>query len=86
MNDNVAKYFLVKVEFETINESNGKPKKIKTQYLVESMTCTEAEARVTTYLKDSVLDYQIVGATKSPIEDIILVPDPELQPKVVSKA
>jgi hypothetical protein len=85
MNDNVAKYFLVKVEFETINESNGKPKKIKTQYLVESMTCTEAEARVVGYLKDSVLDYQIVGAAKSPIEDIILVPDPELQPKVVSK-
>lgn len=86
MNDNVAKYFLVKVEFETINESNGKPKKIRTQYLVDAMTCTEAEARTRTYLKDSVMDYEIVSTTKSPIEDIILVPDPELQPKVVSKA
>lgn len=72
--DSVVKYFLVKVEFETINESNGKPKKIKTQYLVDAMTCTEAEARARTYLKDSVMDYEIVSTAKSPIEDVIQVP------------
>ncbi len=72
--DSVVKYFLVKVEFETINESNGKQKKIKTQYLVDAMTCTEAEARVRTYLKDSVMDYEIVSTAKSPIEDVIQVP------------
>ena len=27
--DSVVKYFLVKVEFETINESNGKQKRLK---------------------------------------------------------
>lgn len=69
--DSVVKYFLVKVEFETINESNGKPKKIKTQYLVDAMTCTEAEARIRTYLQDSVMDYEVVSTTKSPIEDVI---------------
>lgn len=74
MSDSVVKYFLVKVEFETINESNGKPKKIKTQYLVDAMTCTEAEARARTYLKDSVMDYEIVSTAKSPIEDVIQVP------------
>jgi hypothetical protein len=74
MDDNVAKYYLVRVEFETINESNGKPKKIKTQYLVDAMTCTEAEARARVYLKDSVMDYEIVNVSKSPIEDIIMVP------------
>jgi len=74
MSDSVVKYFLVKVEFETINESNGKLKKIKTQYLVDAMTCTEAEARIRTYLKDSVMDYEVVSTTKSPIEDVILVP------------
>ena len=72
--DSVVKYFLVKVEFETINESNGKPKKIKTQYLVDAMTCTEAEARIRTYLKDSVMDYEVVSTTKSPIEDVVTVP------------
>lgn len=71
--DNVAKYFLVKVEFESINETTGKPKKIKSQYLVDSQSCTEAESRMAEYLKDSVLDYEIVSAVKSPIEDVVEV-------------
>jgi len=74
MDNSIAKYYLVKVEFETINEDNGKVKKIKTQYLVDAMTCTEAEARTRIYLKDSVMDYEIVNVSKSPIEDIIEVP------------
>lgn len=71
MSDQVVKFFLVKVEFEGVNESTGRPKKIKTQYLVDAMTCTEAEARTVEYLKSSVLDYEIVSTTKSPIEDVI---------------
>jgi len=66
-----SQFFLVKVEFETENETTGRTKKIKTQYLVDAMTCTEAEARVTEYLKDTVYDYEIVSATKSPIEEVI---------------
>ena len=73
MNEQIAKYFLVKVEFEGINENNGKPKKIKSQYLVDAQSCTEAEARMTTYLKDSMLEYEIVSAVKSPIEDVVEV-------------
>ena len=76
MDDKLTNYFLVKVEFESINESTGKPKKIKTQYLVDSMTCTEAEARTHKYLDGTVLDYQIVSAVKSPIEDVIRVAVP----------
>jgi hypothetical protein len=73
MNDQTLNFFLVKVEFETVNEATGKPKKIKTQYLVDAMTCTEAEARTHQYLKGTVLDYEIVSAVKSPIEDVIKV-------------
>tara|TARA_R110002020_G_scaffold138469_7_gene308556 strand:+ start:23324 stop:23557 length:234 start_codon:yes stop_codon:yes gene_type:complete len=76
MDDKLTNYFLVKVEFESINESTGKPKKIKTQYLVDSMTCTEAEARTHKYLDGTVLDYEIVSAVKSPIEDVIRVAVP----------
>ena len=83
MDNSITKYYLVKVEFETINESNGKQKKIKTQYLIDAMTCTEAEARARVYLKDSVMDYEIVNVSKSPIEDVIQVPEPI---KVVAKA
>ena len=42
MDNQMTNFFLVKVEFETINEENGKVKKIKTQYLVDSMSCTES--------------------------------------------
>ena len=73
MNDDVVNFFLVKVEFDSINEQTGKAKKIKTQYLVDAMTCTEAEARTHQYLNGTVLDYNIVSATKSPIEDVIKV-------------
>jgi len=76
MGDQTLNFFLVRVEFESINEQTGKPKKIKTQYLVDAMSCTEAEARTHQYLKDTVLDYEIVSAVKSPIEDVIRVEVP----------
>lgn len=73
MSSEISKYFLVRVEFESINESTGKPKKIKSQFLVDAQSCTEAEKRMSEYLSDSVLDYEIVSATKSPIEDVVEV-------------
>jgi hypothetical protein len=73
MGDQTLNFFLVRVEVETVNEATGKPKKIKTQYLVDAMTCTEAEARTHQYLNGTVLDYEIVSAVKSQIEDVIKV-------------
>jgi len=73
MNEQTLNFFLVRVEFETVNEQSGKPKKIKSQYLVDAMSCTEAEARTHKYLDGTVLDYEIVSAVKSPIEDVIRV-------------
>ena len=73
MGDQVTNFFLIKVEFEDVNEETGKVKKIKTQYLVDAMTCTEAEARTHKYLDGTVLDYEIVSAVKSSIEDVIRV-------------
>lgn len=69
--EQISKYFLVKVDFESINENTGKPKKIKSQFLVDASSCTEAEANMTKYLSSSVLEYEIVSATKSPIEDVV---------------
>lgn len=67
----ISKYFLVRVEFESINENTGKPKKIKSQFLVDAQSCTEAESRMSEYLSSSALEYEIVSATKSPIEDVV---------------
>lgn len=76
MNEQTLNFFLVKVEFDSINEDTGRVKKVKTQYLVNAMSCTEAEARTHKYLDGTVLDYQIVSAVKSPIEDVIRVEVP----------
>lgn len=68
--DQTQPFFLVKVDFESETES-GKPKKIKSQYLVDAMTCTEAEAKMHQYLKGTILDFEITSVTKSLIEDVI---------------
>lgn len=73
MDEHSQTFFLVRVEFETANEVTGKAKKIKTQYLVDAMSCTEAEARTHKYLDGTIMDYEIVSTVKSPIEDVIRV-------------
>lgn len=70
MDQKTLPFFVVKVEFETESE-NGKPKKIKEQYLVDAMTCTEAEARMVEYLDGTLLDYKIVSVTQSQIVAVV---------------
>jgi hypothetical protein len=64
-----AVYHQVKVEFEELNEK-GNLKKFKTLYLVDSLTCTEAEAKVITHLKETTLDYRITEVKKSLVEAV----------------
>jgi uncharacterized protein (UPF0371 family) len=64
------KYFQVKVEF-TIEE-NGKLKKQKINYLVDSMSVTEAEQRMILYLKEQgENEFQIKSAVESSISAVI---------------
>lgn len=70
MDQKTLPFFVVKVEFE-IESENGKPKKIKEQYLVDAMTCTEAEARMVEYLNGTLLDYKIVSVTQSQIVAVV---------------
>jgi len=64
------KYFQVKVEF-TIEENN-KIKKQKVNYLVDSMTVTEAEQRMVKYLQEQgENEFQIKSAVESSISAVI---------------
>ena len=63
-------YIEVKVQFEIEND-NGKKKKKTESYLVDAMTVTEAEARVHTYFKGSILPFEVKSARVSQIVDII---------------
>jgi uncharacterized protein (UPF0371 family) len=64
------KYFQVKVEFTV--EENGKLKKQKINYLVDSMSVTEAEQRMILYLKEQgENEFQIKSAVESSISAVI---------------
>lgn len=67
-------YFQVKAIFE--QDINGKLKKVKENYLVDAMTCTEAEARLSNHLiNQGEKDFTIVSAVQTTIRDVIYVED-----------
>ena len=68
----MAKYYAVTVAVE-VEDAKGKIKKQKEQYLVDAMSCTEAEAKlVRKFTKDAVqLEYQVEKVSETKIIDII---------------
>ena len=63
----MAKFFEVTVEVVVATLKNGKDKKAKEIYLVDSQSVTEAESRVVKDFEDSgvKIDYKVVGARES---------------------
>jgi hypothetical protein len=70
MQNKLAKYFLAKVQFLTEDEKSGKIKKVTVQYLVDAMSCTEAEAKVTKWLGD-LNDFEVKSVSESAILGVI---------------
>ena len=67
----MAQYFTVKAVFET-EDNKGKIKKKTEVYLVDAMSVTEAEARITDYLSErGENDFEIKSAAKSNIVSVI---------------
>ena len=68
----MAKYYAVTVAVE-VEDAKGKIKKQKEQYLVDAMSCTEAEAKlVRKFTKDAVqLEYQFEKVSETKIIEII---------------
>ena len=68
----MAKYYAVTVAIE-VEDAKGKIKKQKAQYLVDAMSCTEAEAKlVRKFVKDAVqLEYQVEKVSETKIIEII---------------
>lgn len=58
----------VKVRFE---DDKGKTKTKTEKYLVDAMSVTEAEARVTSYMKGAQVEFEISSASQSRIVDAI---------------
>jgi hypothetical protein len=69
MNEN--KYYIVKVEFQSIDDK-GKTKRQKLDYLVDAVSVTEAEAKITRWLVErNERNFEIKAAITSPIVYVI---------------
>jgi hypothetical protein len=69
----------VKVRFE---DDKGKVKTKTERYLVDAMSVTEAEARVVSFMKGSMQEFEISSASQSRIIDVI---HPATTPDVYAK-
>jgi hypothetical protein len=68
------KYFEVIVQVKLESEDSKGNVKIKTLnevYLVDAMSCTEAEARVTQKFAGAITDFEVVSVKGSKIIDVI---------------
>jgi hypothetical protein len=67
----MSQYFTVKAIFQT-EDSKGKVKKQTETYLVDAMSVTEAEVRITEYLAErGENDFEVKSASKSNIVSVI---------------
>lgn len=66
----MTKYFTVNVKFKRENDK-GKIKTVTERFLVDSMSVTEAEARVVKHLESCADEYQISSAGESRILEVI---------------
>ncbi len=69
----------VKVKFE---DDKGKVKTKTERHLVDAMSVTEAEARVVSFMKGSMQDFEISAASQSRITEVIT---PKMTPEVYAK-
>lgn len=65
------KYYTVKVEFQ-MEDDKGKIKRQKLDYLVDAVSVTEAEAKMTKWLVErSERNFEIKAAIASPIVEVL---------------
>ena len=68
----VSKFYEVKVQYQKMQE-DGKDKKVTEQYVVEAMSFTEAESRITEEMTPYVDgDFDVVSEKIAPFSEILL--------------
>lgn len=65
------KYFVVKIQFETVDLQTGKVKKTREEKLVRGYNVTDVEAKVTKIFEKYTEDWRITSATESKINEVI---------------
>ena len=73
--DMLANWFEAKIKYVKVTDE-GREKKVTEDYLLDALTYTEAEARVTRALRDLIQgDFYIAGLKKSNITELVESPD-----------
>ncbi len=68
--DYADKYYMVKVNFITLDEKSGKEKKSASFILVQAGDFTNALGRFQDGMKGTMADYQIASITETPLMDV----------------
>ena len=72
MKSKVSKYYEVKIQYQKMQE-DGKEKKVTEQYVVEALTFTEAESRITEEMTPFIDgDFDVVSEKIAPYNEILL--------------
>jgi hypothetical protein len=65
------KYYNTQVQFETVNDQNGRIQKTKENYLVEASDVSDAEDKLKLHFKDGMSDFSVIKVQESNIMGII---------------
>ena len=72
MKSKVSKFFEVKIQYQKLLE-DGKEKKVTEQYVVEALSFTEAEARITEEMTPYISgEFEVVSEKIAPFNEIFL--------------
>ena len=65
------RYYMARVQFETVNDQNGRIQKTKENYLVEAMSVSDVEDKLNEKFKDSMAEFSVIKVDESNIMGII---------------
>ena len=67
----MEKYFIVKVQYDLMDENSNRSKKIREEKLVSAYSVTDCEAKVTTKFEGFTSEWRITSVVESKIDEVI---------------
>ncbi len=65
------KYYMARIQFETINDQNGRIQKTKENYLVEANSVSDVEEKLNEQFKEGMSEMSVIKVDESNIMGII---------------
>jgi hypothetical protein len=65
------KYFIVKIQYDLLDDQSGKVKRIREEKLVSAISVTDCEAKVTKNFEGFSYEWRITSVSESKIDEVI---------------